>query len=68
MFFRHRRPSFIMWLMLLMGFKMMARQRLTDAQRAEYRSKAKVFRDKMEEACAVWDHHDTASTEPQDLA
>lgn len=63
MFFRYRRrPSLFGLLMFLLGFKFVVRERLSESEREEYKTKAKAFRRKMREAWAVWDEDETEET------
>jgi hypothetical protein len=62
MFFRCRRPNFLLtWIFLLFGFKIAAKDRLSEEERTEYRNKAKRFRKKFRDALAVWDDEDESS-------
>lgn len=56
MFFRRRRHYGLLHLLLLLfGVKAVTRSHMTEEERREYRAKARRFRSKMREACAVWD-------------
>lgn len=57
-----RRLSLFTFLLMLFGFKKLAKSELTEAQRAEYRTKARNFRKKMREAFAVWDEDEQDET------
>lgn len=48
-------PAPFRWLLLLFGVKYVAKSRLSDEERDEYREKARRFRTKFREALAVWD-------------
>ena len=48
--------------MFLLGFKFIVRERLSDAEREEYKTKAKAFRRKMRDAFAVWDEEENKTS------
>lgn len=54
MFFCRRNPLLKLLLMLL-GIKVLKRERWTDAEKEAYRAKRRAFRHKMREAFDVWD-------------
>lgn len=56
MFFRWRPGGGLFrLLLLLLGIKVIRNSRLSEEERAAVRAKARKFRSKMREACAVWD-------------
>ena len=63
MFFRPRRPSLLMFLLLLVGIKVWKKERISEEDKASYREKRKKFRSKLREACAVWDEDETDETQ-----
>lgn len=62
MFFRPRRPSLLMFLLVLLGIKAWKKERYSDEEKAQYREKRKKFRSKLREACAVWDEDEGDET------
>ena len=63
MFVRSRRRSpFFALFLFLFGIKAFKRERMSDAERAEYKAKARSFRKKMHEAFSVWDEEGIEST------
>lgn len=63
MFFRRRRSSFFVRILLLvLGVKWLSYQKHNKEERAAYRSRARAFRHKLCEAAAVW--NDDTTEEP----
>lgn len=67
MFFCRRNPLLKMLLMLL-GFKVLKREKYTTEDKESYRAKRREFRHKIREAFDVWDHADPASDAPDAAA
>lgn len=63
MFFRPRRPSLLMLLLVLFGIKAWKKERFSEEDKAAYREKRKKFRSKLREACAVWDEDEADETQ-----
>lgn len=63
MFFCRRRRSIWSVLLLLLGFRWIKKERMTEDERNEYRAKARLFRTKLREAYAVWDTDESQTTE-----
>jgi hypothetical protein len=56
MFFRCRaRNHFLKLILMLFGVRLLTQNRLSESEREDYKSKAKVFRRKLRDAFAVWD-------------
>lgn len=53
--FLGRRNPVLHVLLLLMGIKLLKRERWTEDEKAAYRTKRRLFRSKMREAFDVWD-------------